>query len=219
MSDSLKANLDNNNLNTLSDATRAARLGSTLSQVSKFADEVVASDVLVLPAGAKATQVISAFASASGNSAEGPKLPVLQGTTPAAGAVAVTVLGDIEFNGTDDITQAEVYYLTTEGPVVSELVTVAASAGLFAARKGLEVLSAVVQTGVTPGLNLTLEGRGATPGVGEVVLNNAGTGLVFNAANVVAGSVLVSYKATPGSTGVLPSLGASLDGTASNLIP
>lgn len=218
MSVSLKANINSANPNTFADAARVARMGSLLSQTPRFLDSVVASNTIVLPTGAKAAQIINAFASVA--TSAGAKLPVVNGSTPAAGQVAVTLAGDILFNGTDAVLQAEVMYITNEGEVITELVTVAASAGLFAAgRKSIEIRSAVVTDGVTPGTALTPIARGATPSAGEIALTVAGTGVDVNAANVVAGSVTVTYKTTPGEGTALDSLGTSLDASADNLIP
>jgi len=214
----LKATLNAANPNTLPDAARTARLGSLLAQVPRFLDSVVASDTIILPADAKASQILTAFSSVG--TLTGGLDPVGVGATPATGEVAISLSGDIVFAAANAVTQAEVSYVTNEGEVTSELLTVAASAGLFASgRKSVELLTAVVTSGVTVGQSLTVVDRGATPASGEVALDVTGLGVTVNAANIVAGSLQVTYKATPGQGTATAPLGQSLDADADNLIP
>jgi len=218
MSESLKANLNAAQPNTISDGLRTARIGSLLSQTTRFRDASVSANIMVLPDDAKAIQVIAAFASAGANTST--KSVVGSSFTLAQGEVQVTDSGDIRFFGTDAVTQAEVYYITSEGEVTTETLTIASSVGFFASgRKGVEVLSAVVISGVTVGEVLTPDARGASPPLGAVSLATGGTAVTVNASNIVDGSLRVTYKATPGQGTATAPLGESLDAAADNLIP
>lgn len=193
MSRSLKAILNEANPNKLPTAAQVLKLGTVLSGSPQFRKLTVTSHVAALPETAKAAQLLRVFATA-GTSA-GAKT-VVEGA-PAAGQVAISPTGDVIFNATDAVTAAEVLYVAEEGPVVEEVVAVAANVGTLLQSKAARVLlSAVALAGSSVGAK-TVDYRAAAAAAGEAAINAAGTGIVFAGADAVT-SARVRYIATPG---------------------
>ena len=197
MARALKVVLDESNPNKVAAGFQLAKAGTVLEKnAPQTVSGAVVSDVLVLPEGAKAAQIISAFGTVG--TVTGYFTPVDQESTPATTQVAVNATGDILFLTADAVTAAEVTYIPIEGSVVEDIVNVAASAAvLLASRSGRILLEAEVLTGATPGVK-TINARDATPGGGTANLNLLGTGVDFNAADVVAGTARIKYIALPG---------------------
>ncbi len=186
------------NPNQLASLCQAVRLGDALGAAPMVVRGVVASHVLVLPERFRAAAILAAFATAG--TVAGQKTPVPMATAPATTQVGITATGNVLFNaGTDVVTEAEVIYVPFQGQVIEEVITVAASLGtLNQSRKAALLLEATVVTGVTPGLALTVDYRNAAIASGEAGINLLGSGITFNAANVVAGTVRVKYIAQLG---------------------
>lgn len=185
--------------------------GSAMALVTRTVGQgVVASDVLVLPNTAKAIAILEAYAVA-GTSGTGQLAVVARGATLITGQCNITPTGDIAFFTTDAITLAEVTYVTVEGALITEIITVAASVGPLLANKAAKLLiAAEVLTGVVPGA-VVVDYRGVTPATTEVAIDDEGTGIVFNAAQVIAGTATVTYIATPAVGTAKNSIGNLLD--------
>ena len=211
MAQPLKDAGDQGNPNKVGDFNQVAKMGSALSRnAAHSALLAVSGDAASLPEGRKAAQVLEARATAG--TATGPLTPVDYGATPAAGEIAVSAAGDLEFAAADGVTECEVVYMPMEGDVIEENVPVASSAASVAqGRRVRMLLEAEVLQGASAGTK-TVANRGATPAAGEVAAADDGT-LAFNAADVVAGEARVKYIAFPGvGTGVADSLAERLDG-------
>jgi len=169
---------------------------------------VVATNVLVLPVGAKAAILVSAYATAG--TVTGNFTPVLGGA-PATTQASINAAGDIIFQATDAVTAAEVTYTTHEGQTFTEVIPVAGSTGTPLANKSaVFLISAEVTVGVATGA-VTPDFRGVVPATGEAAIGDLGTDIEFNAAQVIAGSALVTYIAAPGVGVALDSIGDRLD--------
>jgi len=122
-------------------------------------------------------------------------------TVITTGAVAGAGQASIMPNGTVTVDPAclsvELTYKASEGVIVTETIQIAASVGTFLAGKRAKIVTAAtVVTGVAPGpKGVTV--RAVAPAATKVALNGAGTGILCNAADVVAGTVTVSYVAWP----------------------
>lgn len=211
MSRSLRTILNESNPNKLASACEVLPAGDAMGLLDKTVSGAVTSNVMTLPNNAKCAAVLRAFATAG--TTTGFMTPIPTGA-PATTQVGVTPTGDIIFNAaTDAVTAAEVKYSPLEGPVISDLIQVASSAGtLNQSRKAHVLISAVVVTGVAPGAVATCDARGtASPASGHYALQLNGTQVKFNAAQVVTGTVLVTYVAQPGSGTTPAAVGANLD--------
>ena len=197
MSRTLKTVLDEANPNKEPSAFQIAKAGSALGVVGAFVTGTVTSNKLTLPTGQKALQVLSAFSRVG--TLTGYLTPIATETTPTTGQVAVNANGDIVFAVADAVTSAEVVYQPVEGEIYTDSVAVvASSATLLQSRRALKILSVSVVTGVIPGAKTVVARGTAAPTAGNVALNAAGAAVVFNAADVVAGTALITYIATPG---------------------
>jgi len=118
--------------------------------------------------------------------------------TPAAGEATVNAKGQLAYTVANQV--AEVTYIPVEGTIVTEVVQVAASVGSFlGGKKSQKVLSVEVVTGLVLGAKGVLA-RAATATSGNVSLRADGSGVSFNAADVVTGTARVTYVATPTQT-------------------
>lgn len=196
MTRTLRAALDESNPNKLPTAAQTLPLGRGLSLVSLLAFGAVGTNVLALPEEQKAGQILRAYARVGGST--GYKTVVAPETVPAAGQCSITPSGDVRFAAADAVTEAEVIYAPMEGEVFEDSVVVAASAAtLSQSRRALQILSVTVDAGLSLGAK-TVAARGSAPAAGSAALSVAGTGLAFNAADVVAGRATVRYIAVPG---------------------
>lgn len=155
----------------------------------------VTANVLSLADGVKCARVLRAFAVAG--TATGEKTPDIVGAAPAAGEAAPTNDGDIAFNGTDAVTEAEVLYEPFLGTVYEETLAVAAnSAALPSNRQALCLLEAEVLAGTDPGAK-TVVARGAAPADNQAGLALDGASVAFAGADG-ATSARLKYVAAPG---------------------
>lgn len=194
----LQSAINESNPNKVADGLREVKAGDALALLPRFVTGAVAANILTLASAAKALTGVSAFATVAGSAGAKSFVP---GGAPVAGEFSVTPTGNIIFAAADAVTAAEVSYLSIEGEVFTESVAVAASVGAFASgRKGVMLLSATVDTGIILGAK-TPAFRAAVPAAGTASINALGTGVTFNAADVVAGRATVTYVITPGSGG------------------
>ncbi|MEE9532843.1 MAG: hypothetical protein V3W06_00360, partial [Acidimicrobiia bacterium] len=169
---------DAGNQNSIGQFNELAKIGTALGLLKRFVSGAVVTNVMVLPDDAKAGAIVSAYATVG--TVTGVLTPVLG--APATTQVSITANGDIVFQATDAVTAAEVTYTTPEGQLITELITVTASVGTLLAGKSAALLvSASVVTGVVPGA-LTVDFRGLVPATGEVVIDDTGVLINFNAA-------------------------------------
>lgn len=208
MSRSLREIFNAGNPTSVPDANRDIRMGEALNLTSRFFAGAVATNLLVLPADAKAASVQHAYATAG--TAAGSKNPVEAGATVSAGEVAVTGGGNVLFNGTDAITAAEVTYLAYEGEVFEEILPVASDlASPFGSRLAVIILEVESLVGTATGV-FGVSNRGTTPGAGNAAITDGGT-FEFAAADAVT-SARVKYIAQPGAgDGVRDAIGTNLD--------
>lgn len=208
MSQKVRAAGDQGNQNTIGQFNSGVRIGSALELLKRFFTGAAATNVMVLPVGAKAATIVSAYATAG--TVTGEFTPVLGGA-PATTEVSINAAGDIVFQATDAVTAAEVNYTIHEGQTFTETIPVAGSTGTPLANKSAVFLvSAEVTVGVSTGA-VTVDFRGVVPATGEAAIGDLGTDIEFNAAQVVAGSARVTYIAAPGVGVALDSVGDRLD--------
>jgi hypothetical protein len=213
MTRSLKKVLDEANPNKVPSALQEYQAGKAFELIPRYVRGTVSSDVLELPEEARAAQVLAAHAIAG--SATGYVTP----QTPEAGAgsagqCAVTPDGNVIFNSTDAVTDAEVWYVPREGEIFEETVDVTAggAATLLQSRQAVLLLEAELLDGSSPG-SKTIVARGSSPSAGEAALDTDGLGVSFASADVGSSSqrVRVKYYAQPGTTGAPDAAGARLD--------
>lgn len=193
MSRTLAAVLNEANPNKLPVAAQVARLGSVLKLSPAFVRGAVASNVLALPEGRRAVAILYAYAVAG--TVTGQLTPVV-GPAPATTEVGITDDGQIAFQATDAVTEAEVVYVSAEGEIFEEVIPIATNVGTpLASRKGLILLEAEALVGTVTGV-AAVEARGTTPGTGEAALTDEGD-VEFAAADAVT-SARVKYVAAPG---------------------
>lgn len=192
MSRTLSAALDAANPNNLPDAMRLLPAGKALGLLPRTVRVAVVANVAVLPEGAKAAAVLDVFVSAGG--VDGQFTVVAPNATPLTTECAINEDGDVLFLGADAVTEAEITYVAAEGDVFTDTMTVTAGAGSFSSgRHGRVILSAFNTTSGSP-VALTVIARGGAAGVGQVNINTAGDGCVFN---VAVTSATVTYVAFP----------------------
>jgi len=209
--------LDKANPNNVPDLLRLGKAGSGLHQtVARFHTDTVGTvtaNILTLPTGAKARQILRCWVTVGGST--GNKTVAVAEATPGAGACAVNQNGDIEFAAADAVTQAEVTYIPVEGELVSETIPVTAGgAGTFLRSKRATMLmsASLNAPAAAPGASI-IDDRGTGAAAGHAQLTVAGTGVEFNAADCTAVcSADVTYYAVPGvGTGVDDDFGARLE--------
>lgn len=196
--------------NKLGAANQILRMGDAVAQIPRTIRSAVneTTDSIVLPQNAKAVAVLACVAIAG--TATGQFTPVIAGATPATTQVGVNLLGDIVFAAADNITEAEVTYLSREGQVIEEVITVASNSGtLGAGRKTGQLLEVEALVGTSTGVK-TLIARGASPSAGESAVDLDGDTVSFNASDAVT-SARVKYVATPGEGSAPAAVGVGLD--------
>lgn len=198
MADDLKGALNESQPNTTADKLGLALLGDVIANTQRqLLNATVASNRLVLPNNAKAFSVQSLFAVTGGVTGyltlvgDGPG----NGGVPAAGQFVVAANGDLVFAAADAITAVDVVYTSPDADVEEfESVQVAASALVLPSGKRAWLL---VEVEILTGIDLqTMNGadineRGSAPADNTVNIDDAGTGIDFNAADVVAGTARV----------------------------
>lgn len=168
----------------------------------------VAANRLALPEGAKAVALIQARAIAA--TSAGLKTPVLEGATLSAGEAAIGPTGDVLFEGTDAVTEAEVWYFAPEvAPVEVEIaVAPATGVGSLAPRAGYKLIEAEALAGSVTGAATVLV-RGATPSTGEAALSANGESVQFLIADAVTRARVV-FVPQPGFGPTPPSVAAKM---------
>lgn len=196
MSRTLRAVLNESNANKSPAADHQVLVGDALAIAPAFITGTVSGNVLLLPQNAKAGQVLRCWARAGGST--GNKQPAAAEATPGAGFCSVNQLGDIEFAAADAVTAVDVLYVPVEGTIVTEQVQVTASVGLFLNSKRVsQLLSVTVDTGIVLGAKVVAD-RASAPALGSASASAAGTGVTFNAGDVVTGLATLVYIASPG---------------------
>lgn len=202
MSRTLRSVLNESNPNKLASAFQSLPAGEALNLVQR--SEVVSLVSGVAALSVPAMELISVWGRTTGEYATIDKPET---AAPAAGEACVTASGKVAYNRADQT--IEVVYLAAEGNIVTETLAASGSAATFLGGKvGVRLLSATVVTGATPGNIATISARGGAPAATAACLNKAGTGVTFNAADVVAGTVTVTYVARP-----TTSVGAAINGS------
>lgn len=212
MSRTLRRILNEGNPNKQGDAAKLLQMGEAMALVPRTFRGAVVANVLVLPETAKCAAVLQAFASAG--TAEGQKVPDVAGVVPAAGEAAPNAAGDIVFNGTDAVTEAEVVYLAFEGAIVEDLLVVDTGtdiATFLAGRAAAVIISAEALTGTVAGAK-TPAPRGGAAATTLCALTDDGLGVLFNAGTDAVLTARVRYIAQPGvGDGTRVSVSTSLD--------
>lgn len=189
----LKDILNKGTLQLLTPAFTKAKLGTLLGLVPTSAVVVVASNIGVLPATAKARAILRAFSTAG--TLTGYLTPTNL-ATPTTGLIGINQNGDLLFAAADAVTEVEVTYLTHEGEIREEVITVASNSGtLLNSRRAVVLLSATSLAGTLTGA-LTNVARAATPTTGQAALGVTGKTVTFAAADAVT-SALVKYIEYP----------------------
>lgn len=181
MAQTLKTAANDANLNTLADVGNALPLGNALANGGQTFKGTVVANILVLPENMKALGVLSGYAVAG--SVTGVLVPVLPGATLATTQVKVTATGDVEFFGTDAVTDAEVVVSIAEGSLVEETVSVVSNVAVMTNRTGRVLISAEATVGASTG-GKTVVLRGVAPAAGEAALTDAGV-VAFEATDAV----------------------------------
>ncbi len=188
----LKDSLNNAHPNNLPDSLRALGLGDIIActpRVVMNAAVNVANDRVELPEGAKALAVLKAHDITNG---QGMIPEPLMGTVPAAGEIGVAPNGDLVCAAADNVTALDACYVSPDADVVefTEVPVVASAAVLPSSRRAWILLEAEITAGVDPQtINGTgINARGAAPADNTANLSNDGTGVVFNAGDVVNGT-------------------------------
>lgn len=195
MSRSLRSALNESNPNKLAAGGREVGMGNALSRGCMFKAGTVTTHVMALANTEKARAVIAAYSRAG--TLTGALTPVV-GPTVATGEVGITDAGDIQFAAADVVTDAEVYYLTQEGTVVTRTVAVVTDVATLPAGSRAAVLIAGASLAGTLTGDFAVEARGATPTTGEVAIGDTGETIVFAAADAVT-SCEVTYVEQPDS--------------------
>jgi hypothetical protein len=189
-----QAVLNSGNMNHLGNAARDAQLGTLLTTLPKVYAGAVSTvtDQIALPDNAKALCILRCFVTAGG----APGFFAAVTGTPAATQCGISPTGDIAFNAADNVTAAEVVYLTQEGEVFEETITVAANVGTFlGTRSSALILSCTATVGGSTGAK-TVVARNTVPGAGNCALSPNGLGVTFAAADAVT-QCTVRYVSFP----------------------
>lgn len=187
--------LDETNPNKLADAMKELPVGRAFNLAPKFYRGAVASNVLVLPAGAKAIGIIYALATAGTTAGYQDILPT--SATLATGQCKVDAKGDIVFFATDAVTAAEVSYVTVEGDLVTRDITVVPGTGIgVLPDTGIVLLSATSLTGTLVAAMTVLSRTATAPATGNARLDLNGTQVRFAVADAVT-TARVTYLKVP----------------------
>jgi hypothetical protein len=190
---SIQQILDSGNMNHLGNAARDARLGTLLGLIPKFALLTVASNVGVLPDNAKAAAILRCYVTAG--TTTGYMTPSNL-ATPTTGLVGISATGNILFAAADAVTQAQVVYLSHEGEVIEEIVSVASNSGTLLGGRNAFLLLEATSTVGTLTADMTVTARAATPTTGLACLAVTGAAVTFAAADAVT-QARVKYIAFP----------------------
>lgn len=197
--------INSGNLNIISSAMQRSRLGDGLALIPRTIIGAVTSNVMTLPNSttdrSKARRLLRVYARAA--TSTGYKTPVTPESAPSAGEVAINPTGDVLFNATDAVTDAEVTYIPVEGTYFQDQVIVSGAgvAVLASNRTSLQILSASLDadSGVSSAGSKTIIARGGSPSAGEAALSVDGTQVNFNGTDAGSGgTATIEYYADPG---------------------
>ncbi len=197
MSRSLKTILSEANPSKMGSAFRDLDAGTAFNLIPKFIKAAVVSNIMVLPEDAKAAVVLGAFRTVG--TVTGAATPILTSATLATNQVKANALGNIEFFGTDAVTEAEVYYYTYDGIVEERSIDVVPGTGVGLLGTGIasaQLISASVTAGTLLGAKTVLARTSTAPATTNVVLNLPGTAVIFAIADAVT-KALVRYVRLP----------------------
>lgn len=193
MSRTLHTILNEGNLNRLGNAARDAQLGTLLGLTPKLIYSAVATNTLVLPDDAKCAAILRCYVTAG--TTTGYMTPTNL-ATPTTGLVGISATGNILFAAADAVTAAQVIYVSHEGVVREEIVSVATNVGtLLGSRQSMLLLEAESLAGTLTG-DFTVTARAATPTTGLAALGLTGKTVVFAAADAVT-SARIKYVEFP----------------------
>lgn len=191
MSSNLREALNEGNLNRVDAMLQAARLGDVAANTTRqILNQTVtgAGTRIALAEDRKAIAVVAGFDITNGVLLT----PAPIGSAVGAAGISVHPNGDISFHGADNIAAADVLYVSPDAEVEEfAVVAVVASVATIPQTKRAWVLTVVeILTGidvqVINGAGIAI--RGSAPADNTVALNAAGTGVVFNAGDVVTGT-------------------------------
>lgn len=211
-----RAVLNESNPNKIANALGAIRAGEALALSPRFIRGTVASNVLTLPATAKAAAVLWAWSCAG--TLTGALTPSSDADgTVTTGLIGVNPAGNLCFAAADAVTEVEVLYIAKEGTVFEDFLNVASNAGTFqSSRRAIQLLEVEALAGTVTGTKALTTIRGGTPTTGLAALGVLGTTVVFAAADAVT-RCRVRYIAQPGvGNGPAPALGVALDAETMN---
>lgn len=216
MSRSVRAVLNEGNPNKQGDAAQAVQMGEALALVPRTFRGATVNDILVLPEDAKCAAVLSAFGEGT---VPGYKGGVAPGVAPATLFCAPNAAGDILFNAaTDEITDAEVSYLSYEGGIIDEILVVDTGtdiATFLSGRAAAVLISVEALTGAVTGAK-TPANRSTAPATTLAAITEDGLGVLFNAATDAVLTCRVRYIAQPGVGGTPGPVGTVLDADTQN---
>lgn len=174
--------LNEGNINRLGSIMRDSEVGNLLNLTPKSVKLTVASNIGVLPNHAKCAAILRCFVTAG--TATGYFTPTNL-ATPTTTLVGVNPKGDILFAAADAVTAAELIYVSHEGEVVEEVISVASNSGtLLGGKEAMQLLEVTSTVGTLTGA-FTPTTRGATPTTGLAALSVTGKAVVFAAADAV----------------------------------
>ncbi len=195
MSQTLREALNAGQPNELGVGARSVGMGNALGAGVRFMRGEVVGNVMTLPDTAKAAVLLGGYKADAGT--PGPFTVVIGATAP--GEARVNATGDIEFDGGDAVTEAEVYYASQQGEYVCLELSCDPATGIAVLPGGYlatGLVSADVATGGAPGPK-TVVRRGTTPpAAGSASLASSGGAVEFNAADAVE-RVTVCVMRTP----------------------
>lgn len=208
MSRSARTILNEANPNKYPAGGQAVRAGDQLGVLPRTQSGVMAvANTVVLPETAKAARVLDAYSRAG--AVTGRFTPVVD-PTPLTAQAGINANGDIVFLPADAVTDSEVQYAPVEGPVIEDLIDVAANVGtLLQGRAASIILEVESLVGGATGV-FTAVDRGTTPVAGEAAIQDVPTAIEFAAADAVT-RARVRYIAQPGVGTTQRSLGDELD--------
>lgn len=198
----LRQALTNSNPNSAAAALQELDAGQAFSAIPQLIQGTVVGNVLVLPELEKAAVILAAY---GWGTTSGPKTPLAPFSLAAVATTecSITGAGDINFFGTDAITEAWAMYIPYQGlKVFEEELTVASDAALLpSGRKAQVLLSAVSLTGTLLGALTPRKRALAQPSTGLASIGGTATvgsdKIWFAAADAVT-KARVRYLAVPG---------------------
>lgn len=191
------------------------RAGDMMNGLLRYFRGTVASDILVLPADAKAVALQNGFIIA-GTGGTGPLDPVAEDATLASGQATIAPNGDIIFFTTDAVTEAEVWYHAQE-PTLVEITTVvipATGVASLSPNQAVRLIEAEALAGTVTGVATILQRGTLQAGLaaGEAALQLDGATVEFLIADAVT-SARLKFVPQPGFGPAADSIAGQVDDT------